>query len=94
MDHRFDLIARAAGEWSERPDLQSSHRDAAKTLHLMAHRFGSHSAPSLVAEKSLKVLGCHLCRLTGNTSCNSPASDRENCTLGFAPVSDFSMIRG
>ena len=88
MKHRFDLIARTAGAWSERSDLSPAHREAANTLCLMAHRFEHGPAPDLVADKSLKVLGCHLCRLAGNPDCHASASQQENCTLGFVPMLD------
>lgn len=92
MNYRFDLIVQTAGEWAERPDLPAAHRSTAKTLHLLARHFGDNATPNLVVNKSLKVLGCHLCRMTDNATCTSLEPARKDCPLGFVPIGESSAI--
>ncbi|MCF8179108.1 MAG: hypothetical protein K9J74_11415 [Sulfuritalea sp.] len=89
MERSFDLIARTVAEWARQPDLEETHRNAAQTLRQMASQMSNSESPDLVADKSLKVMACHVCRTTGNVGCNSQTPE---CPLGFLETSKPSLI--
>lgn len=89
MERSLDLIARTVAEWANKPDLEDNHRNTAQTLHQMASQMSHCRAPDLVADKSLKVMTCHLCRTTGNVTCNSQTP---KCSLGFLEVRESSLV--
>ncbi len=89
MERSLDLITRTVAQWAQQPNLEDNHRSTAQTLHQMASHMSHCDAPDLVADKSLKVMACHLCRTTGNVACNSQTPE---CPLGFLPVRESSLI--
>lgn len=89
MERSLDLIARTVAEWARQPDLEDNHRNTAQTLHQMTCQMGHSEEPNLAADKSLKVMACHLCRTTGNVACNSQTPE---CPLGFLAENESSLI--
>ena len=89
MERSLELISRTVAEWASQPDLETSHRNAARTLHQMASNMSHSAAPDLAGDKSLKVLACHLCRTTGNVACNSQTPE---CPLGFLATNPSSPL--
>ena len=83
MYSNFDLVAETAMAWASRHDLPAPHREIARTVSHMAVRFGNEAVPSMVADKALKVVGCHLCRLMGEAICGGANAAGGNCPLGF-----------
>lgn len=89
MERSLDLITRTVAEWASLPDLEANHRNTAQTLHQMASHMSHRDAPDLAADKSLKVMACHLCRTTGNVACNSQTPE---CPLGFLAARESTLI--
>jgi hypothetical protein len=83
MYSNFDQVAETAMAWAARHDLPAPHREIARTVSHMAVRFGNEPVPSMVADKALKVVGCHLCRLMGEAICSAANSTGGICPLGF-----------
>ena len=83
MYSNFYLVAETATAWASRHDLPAPHREIARTVSHMAVRFGNEAVPSMVADKALKVVGCHLCRLMGEAICSAGNSVGGICPLGF-----------
>jgi hypothetical protein len=83
MQYTFDKVAETAKTWSARPGMPRNCVGIAGTVCSMATRLANSPTPNLTGEKSLKVVGCYLCRQIGASVCNTPNPDEASCPLGF-----------
>lgn len=83
MHDTYDKVAATAKTWSMRPGVPRRCIGIAGTVSHMASRLANRPTPDLTGEKSLKVVGCYLCRQIGAAVCNLPNPDAASCPLGF-----------
>jgi hypothetical protein len=83
MHGTFDKVAQMAKSWSDRPGMSRDCVGIAGTICHMANRLANSPGPDLTGEKSLKVVGCYLCRQLGESVCNAAKPDQSACPLGF-----------
>jgi hypothetical protein len=83
MNAAFERVAEIAKGWGARPGMPNKCVGIAGTVCHMAHRLATSSTPDLTGEKSLKVVGCYLCRQIGEAVCSIPKPEDTSCPLGF-----------
>lgn len=81
MASGYDKVAQRVRLWERRAGLSPFHATVAETACRMADRLAHSPAPDPAAEKSLKVVGCYLCRRMGEAVCMSPLEPR--CALDY-----------
>lgn len=84
----YQDIASAARGWSQRPGLSDAHRSLCETVASLAEALEETANAMPEAQDDLRILGCHLCRRSGESVCvpgTSAAHSRAvgDCPLGF-----------
>ncbi len=83
MSECLEKTIAAAQTWRTRSDLPADCVAQAETLLRMAIRLVGEDQTDMVAEKSLKMIGCHLCRRIGEARCKTAEGGPFHCPLGF-----------
>jgi hypothetical protein len=83
MHDTFDKVVETAKSWGARPGIPGKCVGIAGTVCHMADRLAKSPTPNLTGEKSLKVVGCYLCRQIGEAVCNAAMPNEASCPLGF-----------